>query len=181
MMFETERLIVRHFAPGDLDDFSALCADADVMKMMGDGTTLPRETVAHWIDVCQNKYRDRGYGTSAVFHKATGKFMGYCGVVRAPDRDFDELIYAFHKAYWGQGYATEVSRAMLTYVFNLSKLDEIYETINEHNAASIHVADKLGMKYVRREAETDGSGDTLVYVLKRAEWLKDDLTPNPSP
>jgi hypothetical protein len=40
-LFETERLIVRHFAPSDLDDFAALCAEPNVMRMMGDGSTLP--------------------------------------------------------------------------------------------------------------------------------------------
>lgn len=94
-------MIVRQFTPDDLDQFAALCANPDVMRLMGDGITLPRETVAHWIDVCQVKYRDRGYGTSAVFEKSSGAFMGYCGVVRAPEREFDELIYAFAPEYWG--------------------------------------------------------------------------------
>jgi RimJ/RimL family protein N-acetyltransferase len=100
--------------------------------------------------------------------------MGYCGVVRAPDRDFDELIYAFNREFWGKGYATEVSRAMLTYVFEHSSLDEIYETIDETHAASIHVAEKLKMVYLRREPEDEG-GDTLVYVLTRAAHF----TPTP--
>ena len=50
-LFETERLFVRHFAHDDLDVFAALCANPDVMRSMGDGNTLPRETVAHWIDM----------------------------------------------------------------------------------------------------------------------------------
>ena len=101
--FETERLMVRHFTPADLDDFASLCADPQVMRYMGDGNTLSRSAVAAWIDICQRKYVERGYGTSAVFEKHSGKFIGMCGVVRAPDNDFDELIYAYHVASWGQG------------------------------------------------------------------------------
>jgi RimJ/RimL family protein N-acetyltransferase len=48
-VFETERLFVRHFAPDDLDDFAALCADPVVMRYVGDGQTLPRSEVALWI------------------------------------------------------------------------------------------------------------------------------------
>ena len=101
-LFETERLVVRHFCPDDLDVFAALIADSVVMRYIGEGITLSREDTAYWIGVCQKKYADRGYGTSAVFHK-DGSFLGYCGVIRAPDRDFDELTYTLHRHAWGTG------------------------------------------------------------------------------
>ncbi|MEZ4662585.1 MAG: GNAT family N-acetyltransferase, partial [Caldilineaceae bacterium] len=155
-LFTTARLLVRHFQPTDLDDFAALCVDADVMRYMGDGTLLPRAEVARWIDICQQKYAQRGYGTSAVFEQASGRFIGYCGVVRAPDHDFDELVYAYHVDSWGQGYATEAGRAMLDYVFAHSDLDRIYATIVAENAASIHVVQKLGMHFEKQVMDEDG-------------------------
>lgn len=166
-MFATERLLVRHFQPSDLDDFAALCADRVVMRFVDDGTTLPRSEVERWIRVCQEKYATRGYGTSAVFERATGTFIGYCGVVRAPGRDFDELIYVYHVASWGKGYATETSRAMLNYVFHRSTLDRIYATIHPDNAAFIHVATKLGFRYDRQEIDGDGI-PTHYYVIERS-------------
>ncbi|HEX6682184.1 MAG TPA: GNAT family N-acetyltransferase [Candidatus Limnocylindrales bacterium] len=144
-MFRTERLMARHFEPRDLDDFAALCADPVVMRFVGDGSTLGRDDVAYWIEVCQRKYADRGYGTSAVFELSSGEFVGYCGVVRAPERDYDELVYVFHQRFWGLGYATEIGRAMLDYVFAISPLDAIAATIDPDNAASRRVAAKLGM------------------------------------
>lgn len=168
ILIETPRMLARQFVPDDLDDFAALCANADVMRFMGDGTTLPREMVARWIDVCQVRYRERGYGTSAVIEKATGRFMGYCGVVRAPDRDFDELIYAFSPEYWGQGYALEMAQAMVDYVFGISQLDAIYVTIDARNEPSLRIAARLKMEFVRREPEEVG-GDTL--VLRRARGV----------
>lgn len=145
MMFETARLRARHFEETDLDVFTALCADIQVMRFVGDGTTLERAEVAHWIDVCQEKYAKRGYGTSAIFERATGAFVGYCGVVRAPDQDFDELIYVIHEKFWGKGYATEIGRQMLAYVFEISTLQSISATIDPNNQQSKLVAAKLGM------------------------------------
>lgn len=145
MMFETDRLRARQFIPADLDDFAALCADSEVMRFVGAGTTLEPAEVAHWIDVCQEKYATRGYGTSAIFERATGAFAGYCGVVRAPDQDFDELIYVFHQKFWGKGYATEIGREMLAYVFEISTLRSISATIDPGNQQSKLVAAKLGM------------------------------------
>ena len=54
-IFETERLRVRHFQPGDLDAFAELCAAPEVLRYVGDGTTLNREDVAHWTQVYQTK------------------------------------------------------------------------------------------------------------------------------
>ena len=165
-MFTTERLLVRHFHADDLDDFAALCADPQVMRYVGDGTTLPRSDVARWIGVCQEKYAARGYGTSAVFEK-TGDFIGYCGVVRAPGNDFDELIYVFHRRAWGKGYASEVGQAMLGYVFTHSSLIEIYATIHADNHTSRGVANKPGM--VTKKQITDSDGEPVVfYVIDRS-------------
>lgn len=167
-MFTTKRLLVRHFTPDDLDSFAGLCADPLVMRYMGDGETLPRSEVERWIGICQTRYATRGYGTSAVFERESGRFVGYCGVVRAPDRDFDEIVYAYHTAFWGRGYATEVGRAMLDYVFARSKLDQIWATIHAENANSVHIVEKLGLHYARTETEDDGSA-TLYYVIDRKE------------
>ncbi len=165
-MFETEHLSVRHFQPSDLDNFAALCADPHVLRYVGDGVTLPRSEVERWISVCQQKYATRGYGTSAVFERAMGKFVGYCGVIRAPEHDFDEVVYVFNVEAWGKGYATEVVRAMIDYVFARSSLDRIYATIDADNAASIRVAEKVGMCFDRVVIEDDGT-QVAYYVIER--------------
>ena len=165
-IFETERLYVRHFQPDDIDVFAALCIDPVVMRYVGDGETLPREMVSHWIDVCQQKYANRGNGTSAVFEKAGDTFIGYCGVVRASENDFDELIYVFNVAAWGKGYASEVGRAMLRYVFNFSTLERIYATIYPENLASIKVIEKIGVRFDHTEVDPDGKTVNF-YMIER--------------
>ena len=157
LLFETDRLSVRHFNVNDLDAFTTLCSDPQVMRYVGDGTLLSRAEVEHWIVVCQQKYVERGYGTSAVFEKGTGRFIGYCGVVRAPGNDFDELIYVYHVAAWGKGYATEAGRAMIDYVFQQSSLDQIYATIHPDNQASIKVVEKLGFQFDHQMIDEDGT------------------------
>ncbi|CAA9234418.1 MAG: hypothetical protein AVDCRST_MAG93-1030 [uncultured Chloroflexia bacterium] len=168
-MFETERLLVRHFNMDDLDDFARLCVDPQVMRYVGDGELLPRPEVERWIGICQQKYAERGYGTSAVFEKRSGRFIGYCGVVRAPGNDFDELIYVYHVDAWGNGYATEAGRAMLAYVFSHSALERIYATIHPRNKPSINVAEKLGVQFERQEIDEDGAPVSF-YVVARIAW-----------
>lgn len=164
--FETERLLVRGFEYSDLDAFAELCADPNAMQYMGDGSTLARETVEKWIGICHEKYEKRGYGTSAVIDKESNEFLGFCGIIRDPNEDFDEIIYAFKQTAWGNGYATEVARAMLDYVFEISDLSEIYATIHHKNAVSIKMMAKLGMEYVKSETEEDGN-TTEFYRIQR--------------
>jgi RimJ/RimL family protein N-acetyltransferase len=165
-MFATDRLHVRHFNADDIDDFAALCADPQVMRYVDDGTTLPRTEVERWITVCQQKYAQRGYGTSAVFERSTNQFVGYCGVVRAPGNDFDELIYVYHVAAWGKGYATEAGHAMIAYVFQHAPLDQIYATIYPDNQASIRVVEKLGFHFDRQVIDPEGV-PVFYYVIER--------------
>ena len=169
MMFETDRLYARHLGPQDLDSLAELCADPIAMQYMDDGSTLTREQCNGWIGICQVKYDQRGYGTSAIIEKDTDTFVGFCGVVRAPDHDFDEIIYALDQDFWGKGYATEIARGMLDYVFSISELDAIWSTINHDNDASLKIMDKLNMRFDHDAAEDDG-GITKYYVITREEW-----------
>ncbi len=133
------------------------------MRFVGDGGTLGRDDVAHWIEVCRRKYAERGYGTSAVFELSSGDFVGYCGVIRAPERDFDELVYVFHQRFWGLGYATEIGRAMLDHVFAISSLDTIAATIDPRNDASLRVAEKLGM--IEQSQGIPGPAEPVAYYV----------------
>lgn len=133
IMFSTSRLRIRGFQLSDLDDFAAMCADLHVMRYVGDGTGLDREQVARWIEICQSRYQERGFGTSAVFERDTGDFVGYCGVVRPAGQTFSELIYVLNQAAWGKGYATEVAGPMIEYVFGPSDVGEIWATIDVRN------------------------------------------------
>lgn len=166
LCFETKRLQVKHLTSVDLDDLTTLCNDPQAMRYMDSGEPLSREICAHWINICQERYRTRGYGTSAVFARDSGAFVGFCGVIRAPENNYDEIIYAFYPAYWGRGYATEVASAMLDYVFDLSQLEVIYATIHADNSASQKMMPKLNMTFLEDRIEEDGAV-TKVYCVRR--------------
>lgn len=157
ILFETPRLIVRHLQPGDADDMYAIYGDPAVVRWVDDGEPLSHELCAKWIDVSMNNYATKGFGASAVIERATGLFIGCCGIVYAPDRTEPEIIYAFRRTHWGQGFASEVVPAMLAYGFSHCGLNEIYATIAPENLASARVLTKAGMIWLRNEVESDDS------------------------
>src|SRR5690554_1493141 len=103
-MFETARLIVRQRQPEDIDAIDAITSDPDVNRYAGDGQPLPRSEAERWMEVTRNNYRTKGYGASAIIEKASGAFIGICGLVRSSlDVGDAEIIYFFAPPYWGRG------------------------------------------------------------------------------
>lgn len=167
IIFETERLQVRHLTPEDGDNLYAVTSDPELMRYMGDGQPLSRELSDKWITVSMTNYATKGYGCSAVIDKRDGAFIGFCGLVRsefAGSPDDAELIYALRKPYWGRGLATEVARAMLAYGKQSCGLKRIIATIDPDNTASIQVAHKIGFEHTETVADSDGM-TTHIYQL----------------
>lgn len=166
-MFDTTRTLVRHWRPNDIDAIDAITSDPDVNRYAGDGQPLPRSEAERWMGVTQNNYATKGYGASAIIDKATGTFIGICGLVRTSlDAGDAEVIYFFAKPYWGQGLAKEVLPALLDDGFRTHKLGSIIATIHPDNVPSQRVAEASGMRYLYTNPPKD-AGDTpaLVYII----------------
>ena len=50
------------------------------------------------------------------------------------------------KSHQGRGWATTIGRALVAHAFDVMALDSIYAIIHPENAASIRVAEKLGLR-----------------------------------
>ncbi|SRR5579885_64832 len=146
---ETERLRLRPVADEDLEHFAALYADPDVMRFIGNRGALPREQARERLDFMIDHWRRHGFGMWSLFRKADGAFVGRCGL-RYMDTTMDiELGYTLGKPYWGQGFATEASRAVVRYAFEVMKVGRLVAIADPANAASINVMKKLGMTFER--------------------------------
>jgi RimJ/RimL family protein N-acetyltransferase len=56
-----------------------------------------------------------------------------------------EIGWRLCRQAWGQGFATEAARPILTYAFATLKITEVIAEIDTANAASRRVAEKLGL------------------------------------
>ena len=167
IVVETERLLLRHFHLLDCAALDVVFGDAEVMRF-GPGVQ-DQAWVRNWVRTClENYYQTLGFGPWAVMEKASARLVGYCGLFYFPDiagRPEVEIGYRLARAAWGQGYATEAARAVRDYGLEVLGLRRLVAIIDPHNAASLRVAEKIGMHF---EQEVMLEGYTYpdhLYVL----------------
>jgi RimJ/RimL family protein N-acetyltransferase len=180
---QTERLILRRFTTKDVDLVTALDAEPAVMRYITGGRPTPRDEIRHDYLPAWLAYYDRGdrYGFWAAIEKRTGAFIGWFHLRPQPgDPDGEpELGYRLKTAAWGQGYATEGSRALIRKAFAELGARRVYATTMAVNVGSWRVMEKAGMRRVRAfhqewpyKIEGAEHGD-VEYAITRDEWARD--------
>jgi RimJ/RimL family protein N-acetyltransferase len=164
-ILETERLKLRPLVEADLDAYARMCADPETMRYIGPGTTLSRADAWRSIAMLLGHWQLRGYGMWAVEDKQTGAFVGRIGLHNPEGWPVLEVGWLIDRARWGQGLATEGGRAAMQFALDRLNLKRISSVIHHQNAASIRVAEKLGM---RPERTTQINGlDVVIYARDR--------------
>ena len=153
MDISTDRLVLRRWRAGDLDPYAALCADPEVMRYIGDGSTMSPAEAEMQIERFEAQWDRYGYGLWAVETRADGTFIGFAGLARPtflPEvMPAVELGWRFAHSAWGQGFATESGRAALRVAFEDAGLDRVIGIVDDGNVASWHVMEKLGFTVER--------------------------------
>jgi RimJ/RimL family protein N-acetyltransferase len=187
---ETERLRLRRFGEGDLENLVVLDADPAVMRFLNGGIPTPREVIQCRIlpRFLEEYERSPGFGHWAAIEKVTGLFVGWFGMAprEAADPREVELGYRLRQSAWGKGYATEGARALVREAFAELGVQRVFATTYGENVASRRVMEKAGLRLVRtfRLAPADlaaesgtyvpaaelWDGDDVEYALERAEW-----------
>jgi len=167
---ETERLLLRRFRPDDLDELAKLFADPDVMRYVGNGQPIDRNEAERALRSIINHWERHGFGRWAVVDKQSNEFIGFGGLRSLFDTP--EVVYHFSKENWGKGLATELARASLRFGFEDRGFDRIVAVAKPENRASIHVMQKLGMRF---EMKTSYYNIEVVqYEITRKEFKLDD-------
>jgi ribosomal-protein-alanine N-acetyltransferase len=144
---ETERLVLRGPTAADLDDWVAtIFGDPEVMKYMP-RVGEPASAAAKVLDSFTQLREQQQVGAWVITSKADGRFMGHSILAHRAAFDEPELGYALGKAFWGQGYATEVARAVVRYGFEQANLPRVFAVVFPENEPSWRILKHLGFEY----------------------------------
>ncbi len=150
IIFETQRLQLRKVNPQeDAAFFIELVNSPKWLKYIGDRNLHTLETTIKYLeDRVMKSYTDNGYGGYIVIEKSSGNRVGTAGLYKRPVLDCPDVGYALLPAYEGMGYAFESANRMIELAREL-KLPKVYGITVAYHQRSIHLLEKLGLKFER--------------------------------
>ena len=169
---ETERLILRGWRLGDLEDLYEYAQNPEVGPMAGWEPHSSKEVSLEVLKCYMHEDR------WAIVLKEKGKVIG--SVKLAPDENrgkyYAKLIsFALSADYWGNGYMTEAVRRVVKYVFEEMNIDLLSVFHYPQNIRSKRVIEKCGFQYegTIKAGTTRYDGqvfDTVVYSMLKSEY-----------
>ncbi len=122
---------------------------------------------------------DRGYG---AFHPDTGRMLGEVCLLRRAGIDALEVGYWLRLDALGQGFATEMTSAMVKSAFELDKVKRVDLMCSPENERSAAVARRLGFSLEGRLRDRQLAphlprGDLLCFTLLASEYPQSPAYP----
>jgi RimJ/RimL family protein N-acetyltransferase len=147
-LFTTSRLGFRTWQPFDLEDFSAINADPEVMRFFQKPYT--KEDTQAMMERMQRMYEERGYCYFAVDLLETKELIGTIGLGwKTFEEDFTPCVdigWRIGKKWWNQGLTSEGAMACLDFARE-TRVQEVLSMASIENLASIQIMKKIGMNY----------------------------------
>ncbi len=148
MTLETERLLLRPFVKDDFEAYyETIYGDAEVQRFLPPGAAVPREAAHERFFTRFLEPTPDPEALWAAVDRSSQRLIGHAGLKTLPESEFIEVFYAFGKACWGKGLATEAALACLRYGFDDQNLGTIVGIALPQNVGSRRVLEKCGMTY----------------------------------
>lgn len=152
MILETERLLLREWRESDVNHYMTLARDVGYNCFSRPGRFLVHNAKEAKVKVRERilLFENHKLGKFPIFLKATGDFIGTCGMepFAWEGKPEVELGYRLCLNFWGKGYAKEAATAILSYGRSDLKLARIMAYALPQNKASLRILNQLGFRYL---------------------------------
>ncbi|NOX30675.1 MAG: GNAT family N-acetyltransferase [Actinobacteria bacterium] len=117
---------------------------------------------------------DKGWSLTVVDGSEPERILGDLAVeVRWGGRSA-MVGYTFHPNYWGRGYATEATQAIISYLFDSYGVSRIESSLHPDNPPSARVLEACGLVFEGLTRQSfwvgDECSDDMLYGMTRADW-----------
>jgi RimJ/RimL family protein N-acetyltransferase len=172
VQIRTDRLLLRPFEAGDVDDVWAYQRLPEVARHML-SEPRDREQAAASVHAMTTETDADPVLTFAVVAPESGTVIGEVSFIRRGETNA-EIGYVVHPGHQGRGLAAEAVLAVFRLAFDELGLHRIYGRCSARNAKSARLMLRVGM---RREAHLIGVRrvkgewrDELVHAILAREW-----------
>jgi RimJ/RimL family protein N-acetyltransferase len=171
----TERLILRPPLHEDFDGFAEMALEEETMRYIGGRAA--RDAAWRGMATLAGSWALLGYGMFSVLRRDTGEWIGRLGPWRPGGKEGgwpgDEVGWGVKSSAMGQGYAAEGATAAIDWAFDTLGWEHVIHCIDEFNAPSIKLAERLGSQRERECVTLPAPFDMHhvdIYGQSKAAW-----------
>lgn len=169
---ETARLRFRNVREDDFDTWLQFCEDPSSLQYFwfADGIEDPKEKCRIWFERVFNRYKNELGCLNVLIDKASGEFVGKCGLLLQTVDDIKELEigYSMMPQHRQKGYASEAAKYCRDYAFSNNLTDSLISIIHPDNASSANVARKNGMTVDKQTMFNTSPAN--IFRITKAAW-----------
>ena len=149
MFLKSKRLGFRRLKSGDEVLLQKLDSEPEVLRYIPRKPVTLEHVKEKVIPAIHKIYEETpGLGYWVAEELDTGRFVGWFHLKAVEDDpEAGEIGYRLMRAFWGQGFATEGSLALIEYGHKEIKLKRITGVAMSTNKASIRVLEKCGLRF----------------------------------
>lgn len=168
MILKTSRLTLRPWMESDAKYLFHFAKNPNVGPIAG---WPPHENIDDSLNIIKTVFCKRE--TYAIIKDDIP--IGCVGLLFHPDTNHwwgegsAELGYWIAEEYWGNGYATESSKALIEHAFNDLDVKTIYATYRTENIRSKRVLEKLGFRYYTEMQNENYLGEIFNEIAMKLE------------
>ena len=144
---ETSRLKLIPYKKEDLNKYHMLMSSTPVWRY---STHEPHNHISQselkLSSVIAN-YENDGVGFQALYEKEGNTFIGEAGVLSL-NQEANRCVIGYNllPCFWGKGYATEITKVLVAYAFDVLGVERVEALAQKHNVASCKVLEKSGFQ-----------------------------------
>src|ERR1700712_2447585 len=125
MIFQTERLYVSRWRPCDLNALHELYNDTAIKEFI-----LPALSIEETRSIFEQQLSDYSmnfpFGRYFIVEKISNKFIGLLLFKNDNKKEGLEIGYSLIKSRWNKGYATEIVKESINWIFEAEGFTSIY-------------------------------------------------------
>ncbi|WP_299222864.1 GNAT family N-acetyltransferase [uncultured Aquimarina sp.] len=171
----TNRLQLKIVALSDLSKTHELLSIPEVDQYNALGLPTNKEVTTVYLDEWMENYRMRKEFVFTINSQSDNEFLGLISLrIGNPKYNIASIWYKLHPDFWGRGYATEATKAILQFGFKEVGLHRIEAGCAVDNVGSIKVLEKVGMIREGHKRKVlplkTGWSDNYEFAMLEEDW-----------
>jgi len=151
--------------PTDAEEiFYAYASKPEATRFLSWATHEELSDTRNYLRFAKSTWREQTQFSFSVRIKTSNRLIGGCGCIHQ-DGLF-QVGYVFSPSVWGQGYATEVCKGLVTEILKYPGLRRLCSFVDVENQASARVLEKSG--FIKEQLATD-----YFVPVNQGKWKKD--------